>query len=460
MLRRSVPFLLLLLLLAPARADVPPDLARLIREGQLAPSEALLALREAGVDPAGARELLSAPGSGGTSELRQATLVDRQGRKTTLEVRAPEAAPPARGYPVVIALHGLRGEGRQLLPLARKLAPPEALLLAPSAQYLPAEAENEDMWEELGKPVEEAPEDDPAARRRERFQRLLRLARDQVFPHWWSYKDDAFPLQALAWARQRWPIDPDRVVLLGYSMGGYGTWNVGLRYPDRFAGIVPIAGGISRRENTGPRDEVSRALLGNARALPSFFLHGSADPIVPVRFSRTIHEELSALGAPHEYIEVPQEGHHLRAFLEGDDSTERLRAWIAERRRDAHPRRVDHTAVGAYQGASYWVRVDALRGQTARVEAEVLSATGESGQRIRLRTRGVASLTVWLDPALLDPTAPVTVELDGAVVHEGPVAPSLEAVLESWGTRRDPSLVYERMLRLEAPAPAPTPRSF
>ena len=56
-------------------------------------------------------------------------------------------------------------------------------------------------------------------------------------------------------------------------LGGYGTWNVGLRYPDRFAGIVPIAGGISRKENVGTRpDTISRVLLRNGRSVPSFFL--------------------------------------------------------------------------------------------------------------------------------------------------------------------------------------------
>lgn len=451
---RKVAFgaLFLCLLVTPARADdASTDLARRLRAGELPAAAATL--RQAGLTPADAHALLAARATLPAEE-GEVELTDAQGRKTTLQVRAPKSPAPASGYPVMIVLHGLRGEGKQLLPLARKLASDGTLLLAPTAQYLDPARENEDMWEELGKPVEEAPENDKGAQRREQFQRLLKLARDQVFPHWWSYKADAFPLQALAWAHQHYTIDPERVVLLGYSMGGYGTWNVGLRYADRFAGIVPIAGGISRRENAGPRDEVSRALLGNGRMVPSFFLHGNADPIVPVRFSRTIDADLTALGAAHEYIEVDGEGHHLRAFLGGDESTDRVRAWVAERRRESHPRHVEHTALGAYHGASYWVRIEGLEGKTARVSADV-----QDGNRIVVTTEGVTKLGVFLDPTLIDVAQPVTVTLNGAVAFEGPVAASLEAVTDSWGTRRDPSLVYEHVIELQvgAPAPAATP---
>jgi predicted peptidase len=54
-------------------------------------------------------------------------------------------------------------------------------------------------------------------------------------PHWWSYKESSFVLKSLEYVKRNYPVDTNRVVLLGYSMGGYGTWNIGLRYTDRFA---------------------------------------------------------------------------------------------------------------------------------------------------------------------------------------------------------------------------------
>lgn len=60
-------------------------------------------------------------------------------------------------------------------------------------------------------------------------------------------------------------VDRSRIYLTGHSMGGHGTWHLGVTYPDRFAAIAPSAGwvsmfsyaGLSRLEST---DAVERVL--------------------------------------------------------------------------------------------------------------------------------------------------------------------------------------------------------
>ena len=37
-------------------------------------------------------------------------------------------------------------------------------------------------------------------------------------------------------------VDPDRVYLTGLSMGGYGSWHIAARYPERYAAMVSISG--------------------------------------------------------------------------------------------------------------------------------------------------------------------------------------------------------------------------
>ena len=49
-------------------------------------------------------------------------------------------------------------------------------------------------------------------------------------------------LEAIASAKKRFNIDPDRVVLGGFSMGGAGSWTVGGHYTDQFCGVQPGAG--------------------------------------------------------------------------------------------------------------------------------------------------------------------------------------------------------------------------
>ncbi len=40
----------------------------------------------------------------------------------------------------------------------------------------------------------------------------------------------------------RYGLDPSRVSLTGLSMGGYGAWHLGTRYPDRFAAVASVSG--------------------------------------------------------------------------------------------------------------------------------------------------------------------------------------------------------------------------
>ena len=45
--------------------------------------------------------------------------------------------------------------------------------------------------------------------------------------------------------KSRFNIDPNRVFLLGHSMGGFGAYHFALRQPDRFAAIVVNSGSWS-----------------------------------------------------------------------------------------------------------------------------------------------------------------------------------------------------------------------
>ena len=50
-------------------------------------------------------------------------------------------------------------------------------------------------------------------------------------------------MDVIAEVRRDYAIDPDRIYLMGHSMGGYGTWSVAMAHPDVFAAIGPISGG-------------------------------------------------------------------------------------------------------------------------------------------------------------------------------------------------------------------------
>ena len=54
-------------------------------------------------------------------------------------------------------------------------------------------------------------------------------------------------VDALRWARRTANIDEDAIFLGGASRGGHLTWDVALRWPDVYAGLVPCIGGPRRR---------------------------------------------------------------------------------------------------------------------------------------------------------------------------------------------------------------------
>ena len=67
----------------------------------------------------------------------------------------------------------------------------------------------------------------------------------EVYGRWnnayrWAGETDVF--EALASVQQRYRIDPRRIVLRGFSMGGAGAWHLGLHYPDRWAAVEAGAG--------------------------------------------------------------------------------------------------------------------------------------------------------------------------------------------------------------------------
>ena len=64
---------------------------------------------------------------------------------------------------------------------------------------------------------------------------------------WWSQNAENFVLQLINEIRAKYPIDPNRIFLSGLSNGAIGAYLMGMFYPDRFAGVVPIAGGITKR---------------------------------------------------------------------------------------------------------------------------------------------------------------------------------------------------------------------
>ncbi|RDI96326.1 alpha/beta fold hydrolase [Meiothermus sp. QL-1] len=116
---------------------------------------------------------------------------------------------------------------------------------------------------------------------------------------WWRGEPLAKAYEILNQVEAQYGTDPRRVYLTGLSMGGYGVWNLGCQYPERFAALAPICG-------AGDPFWVWQRLA----RVPIWNFHGSADGVVPVSFSRALADALAKAGnARAHFTEYPNEEH-------------------------------------------------------------------------------------------------------------------------------------------------------
>ncbi|MBR9990683.1 MAG: dienelactone hydrolase family protein [Gemmatimonadetes bacterium] len=92
-------------------------------------------------------------------------------------------------------------------------------------------------------------------------------------------------------------VDEDRVYVTGLSMGGYGTWELAMEFPHRFAAIAPISGG-----GTMPG-------ACTLRHLPIWAFHGALDQVVPPWHTEDFVTRLRACDGRIRYTRYEDAGH-------------------------------------------------------------------------------------------------------------------------------------------------------
>jgi len=105
-----------------------------------------------------------------------------------------------------------------------------------------------------------------------------------------------------------YPVDASRVYLTGLSMGGYGTWELGLSHPERFAAIAPICGGANLITPLLTSFEPAKAAA--AQSLGIWAFHGAKDPVVPVSESTRMVDWLKDHGVRDVKLTVYPEAQH------------------------------------------------------------------------------------------------------------------------------------------------------
>ncbi len=96
---------------------------------------------------------------------------------------------------------------------------------------------------------------------------------------------------------EKYPVDTNRIYIMGLSMGGFGTWDALARQPYRFAAAIPICGGA---------DTATACKIAH---IPVWVFHGAKDNVVPVVLSRNMVRALRRCGGSPVYTEYPNVRH-------------------------------------------------------------------------------------------------------------------------------------------------------
>ena len=95
----------------------------------------------------------------------------------------------------------------------------------------------------------------------------------------------------------RYRVDSSRIYVTGLSMGGQGTWDLAIAYPDRFAAIAPICGKVDPGDAAKLKD------------IPIWVFHGAKDDVVPPEMSENMVNALKAMGSDVKFTLYPDAGH-------------------------------------------------------------------------------------------------------------------------------------------------------
>jgi poly(3-hydroxybutyrate) depolymerase len=102
-------------------------------------------------------------------------------------------------------------------------------------------------------------------------------------------------MNVLGIVKKEYNVDPDRVYLMGHSMGGGGTWHIGIKYADEWAALAPIAPAIFGKN---PNE------LEKIKSTPVILVQGDKDALVPVAGARRWADQMKKLEMTYDYIEV------------------------------------------------------------------------------------------------------------------------------------------------------------
>jgi predicted peptidase len=122
---------------------------------------------------------------------------------------------------------------------------------------------------------------------------------------WTSPKNEDRVIDLVKKVIKYWPVDPEKVIVTGYSNGGIGSWHYAKKYPKLFAANIPLAGYYKNEKIN----------------VPVYAIHGEKDELFDINEIKEMIEYSIKKGSKIKFKIIPGYSHYdacayLEALLE------------------------------------------------------------------------------------------------------------------------------------------------
>ena len=200
-------------------------------------------------------------------------------------VELPEDYDSTRSYPLIVALHGFGDRMGAYVGTAQSFYPDGAIGLYPETTPYPVDLEGNLGW-------------------------AWYMWGDSGFHRKTVDQSTRWVLSCIQQVKEDYPVDPRKVFLYGFSQGGMMTYEVGIRYPELFRGLIPAGAWLEVEiDSINPLDSAASSLAVRA-------LHGVYDNVVDFADGKAAVDTLAAYGVPAEIMRYPCKHQITREMIE------------------------------------------------------------------------------------------------------------------------------------------------
>ena len=359
--------------------------------------------------------LKRAKGRKGIPGARSGLAIKVNDKTYSYALHVPEATQPGKSFPLIVILHGAGGNGDAILPQWVKRLEEKFIIACPS---YPMGA-------------------------------------------WWSFNAEDLVLELIRAVQASHAVDYNRVFLAGLSNGAVGAYMIGMFHPDRFAGIIPIAGSITERY---------MHFLVNLKNTPVYIIQGEFDMLFPIKYSRRVHTILADMKYPVVYREHAEKGRGHGGHFLPEGEVPALRKWLEKQVRLTSPPVIRMTREANHMGKINWARLTkgyklaALQipgperePMTVRDgKISTLFAVNKGNNELEVMGQNMLAFELYLNSDLVDFDKPVVISTRPILEKDNKLIPGEKKVsfhqmvkkdiallLLDFKDRRDPELLYD-----------------